>query len=133
MNVDRPKTRYGIFFLGIFVAVIGVAASIGAFQSPLIRMAGIAICLCGVYLMKRSTNNERIIKKYPATPFDFWIYILFFISLALSLLTYASLYIFKNPSDLVGTAIIYSFTFFGLVASLIGSFLFARFVFRRFR
>jgi len=130
MNVDRPKTRYGILFLGILVAGSGIAASIVTFESPLMRMAGIAVCLCGVYLMRRSTNNDRIRKKYPVTRFDFWIYILFVIALSLTLIAGTSLFIFKNISDLVGSILVYSFMIFLLTASIIGSFLFARFISR---
>jgi hypothetical protein len=127
------KHKFVDFFLGILVAAIGVTTGIVAFQSPLLRGAGIAACLCGLYIMKRSSRGRLISKRYVLTSFDSWIYTLFAVTFILSLIAYALLYFFAKPSYLVGYIILYSFIIFAMLTTIIGSFLFARWVYRGFR
>ncbi len=122
-----------MFCIGILISVTAIIISVLAFKSLLITSAGIAACLCGIYIMKRSTSNEPIRNHYQVTSFDTWVYILFGIAFLLSLLMSLLLFSLKNLNDLMSSVIIYSFIVFSLIATLLGSFLFGRSVYRLFR
>ena len=83
--------------------------------------------------MKRSTSNDLIRNHYQVTSFDTWVYILFGIAFLLSLLMSLLLFSLKNLNDLMSSIVIYSFIVFSLIATLLGSFLIGRSVYRLFR
>jgi hypothetical protein len=131
MNVNRPKVDYRIYALGMLVGAIGIAISIAAFRFLLLRSAGIAICLLGVYIATRLSLPKEVRNQRPvAPPVDRRIKLYFAVAFGLSIVTYAVLYVV--PGNIVGVIVLYSFVVFAMLTGLIGSYLMARWIRRVF-
>lgn len=131
MNVRRRNMNYQKLAFGITVAVAGVAMAIVAFQSLLLRSSGIALCLCGVYLVKRSLLHQRPATVYEVTSRSRKIYLAFIITIGFTALTYTLLYVVGD--DLFGIIVLYSFISSGALATLVGTFLLCQWVYRKFK
>jgi hypothetical protein len=131
MNAHRPKLNYGFLFFGVATGVIGIAISIFAFRTVFLRSAGIALCLVGIFVAKRSVSGRRTSGSRSAAAPDRKMHVAFAIVLSLSILAYALLYIASD--DLFGIVILYAFVVFGMLATIIGAFLLGRWTYRMLR
>lgn len=131
VSTPRPRLNYGVLLVGIAIAGIGITMSIMAFHVLFLRSVGIALCLAGIYVTKRSMHRRAPVGSRLKIFIDRRVRFLFILMLGLSAFTYALLYVVSD--DLIGTITLFSFVTFGMLTTLIGAFLLGRWTYRMLR